>query len=325
LNELQTELARALTERLGRRVGVASVERRPCPYATSHALEEIDVRLDDGTRLALMRKDLRREALAPNARAAKPSFLHDPAREIDAYRAVLADADLGTPRYYGAVVDRSSPRYSLFIENVPGPVLWQVGELETWCRVSCWLGAMHAGLLPAAQRGLDASFLRYDATFLRLWPRRAVEITQATDPKRLPALERLLERHEEVVGRLSALPATFIHGELFPSNVLVPAGTERVCPIDWEMAAIGPGLVDLAALVAGWAPAEREAMARAYREGLRSRGEAPPLDHLLDALAWCRLHLAVRLLGWAAGWTPPADHRRDWLAEALSAGDDLSL
>jgi hypothetical protein len=33
----------------------------------------------------------------------------------------------------------------------------------------------------------------------------------------------------------------------------------------------------------------------------------------------------VRLLGWAAGWTPPADHRRDWLAEALSVGEELGL
>jgi thiamine kinase-like enzyme len=26
----------------------------------------------------------------------------------------------------------------------------------------------------------------------------------------------------------------------------------RVCPVDWEMAAVGPGLIDLAALTAGW-------------------------------------------------------------------------
>ena len=51
--------------------------------------------------------------------------------------------------------------------------------------------------------------------------------------------------------RLLALPVGFIHGELYPSNVLVGERTGRICAVDWEMAGIGPLLLDLAALTSG--------------------------------------------------------------------------
>jgi len=37
------------------------------------------------------------------------------------------------------------------------------------------------------------------------------------------------------------------------------------------------------------------------------------------ALESARFQLAVRWLGWSATWAPPAEHRRDWLAEARRA------
>ena len=116
-------------------------------------------------------------------------------------------------------------------------------------------------------------------------------------------------RHEEVVERLLALPRTVIHGELYPSNVLV-AGS-RVCPIDWELAAAGPGLVDLAALATGWTGADQGAIIAAY-------GDVDAND--LDS---CRLHLAVRWLGWSRTWNAPKAHARDWLAEAVGAAERL--
>jgi hypothetical protein len=30
----------------------------------------------------------------------------------------------------------------------------------------------------------------------------------------------------------------------------------------------------------------------------------------------CRLHLAVRMLGWSDDWEPPRDHAHNWLGEA---------
>ena len=42
-------------------------------------------------------------------------------------------------------------------------------------------------------------------------------------------------------------------------------------------------------------------------------------QRFLELLDCSALHLAMRWLGWSAEWTPPAEHRRDWLDEALRA------
>ena len=80
---------------------VVGLHRRPSAYRTSCALEEVDVELDDGSRIELMFKHLARAALSPQARDAKPPFVHDPLREIELYREVLDGAGFGTPRFHG--------------------------------------------------------------------------------------------------------------------------------------------------------------------------------------------------------------------------------
>jgi hypothetical protein len=79
------------------------------------------------------------------------------------------------------------------------------------------------------------------------------------------------------------------------------------------MAAVGAGLVDLAALVTGWTGEERAAILAAYRG----------VDDL--ALAACRLHLALQWLGWSTDWTPPPAHAYDWLGEVREAAERLGL
>ena len=113
------------------------------------------------------------------------------------------------------------------------------------------------------------------------------------------------------------MPRTLVHGEFHPSNVLV--GSERIWAVDWETAGVAPGLVDLAALTAGWGEAERRAISEAYRDEVGA-----PAGFAVDGdLACCRLHVAVKWLGWSPTWTPPREHRHDWVAEAASAVDEL--
>lgn len=281
-----------LTRLLG--APVTAVWRRPSPYQTSCGLEEIGAELADGTRLELIRKDLRRSALGAAARHTKPAFLHDPGREVEIYR-LLSRCGLGTPACYAA-----GPGF-LLIERVPGIELFQVGELEGWRQAARWLRRLHerfAAVPPSSPR-----LLRHDAGYYRLWAGRACE--------RVPEIAPIVDRYERVVERLVGLPQTLIHGEFYPSNVLV-AG-ERIAPVDWEMAAIGPGLVDLAALVTGWEGEDRATIAAAYGA----------VDEA--ALAACRLHLALQWLGWSAAWTPPPEHAHDWVAEAVDAAERLGL
>jgi hypothetical protein len=101
----------------------------------------------------------------------------------------------------------------------------------------------------------------------------------------------------------------------------------RIAPIDWEIAGVGPGLLDVAALTIGkWTPAERDALARAYRAAAEAGPAADTLPADFDtALDSCRLHLAVQALGWDPEWRPPAEHRHDWLAESMRIANELRL
>jgi Protein of unknown function (DUF1679) len=304
---------------------ISALERRPCPYRTSYELDELDVTLSDGTELRLMLKSLSRSALDPAARRAKPEFLHDPLREIEVYRTLLAPAGLGTPRYHGAVVDPDRDRYWLFIENVVGDVLWQVGELEVWQQSARWLAVLHHRFAGRDLGAAEQHLLRFDARFYGSWMRRALEFA---DEQRREPLAWLAARYDAVVDRLAAQPVTFAHGEFYASNVLIQRsrGELRVAPIDWENAALASGLVDLAALTTGgWSAPERDTIARGYLEQLSELGDRRTEAELLETLELFRLHLAVQWLGWDPTWSPPDEHRHDWLGEAMGIARRLGL
>jgi aminoglycoside phosphotransferase (APT) family kinase protein len=178
----------------------------------------------------------------------------------------------------------------------------------------------------------DLSHLvRYDQTYFRRWPERAQNVLAMStrDPARQARLDRLAGNYDQVVDRLVLLPATFVHGEFFASNVLVQrvSGGLRVAPVDWEMAGVGPGVIDLAALVSGsWTAGQVTEIARTYYGTLTAMGSVRMAwAEFLDHLACCRIHVAMQLAGWSAGWSPPSEHARDWLNEALEIAVDLGV
>jgi hypothetical protein len=308
----ERELREALETALGE--PVEELERRPSEYRSSFRLEELDVTLGDGRQLELMFKDVGH--LEPEVSAAKPGFLYDGLREIEVYRDVLEPAHLGTPRFFGADVDRGW----LFIERIRGVELFQVGERATWEFVARWLAKAHAHFASVTARASRA--LRHDREYVELWPKRALEhARERGDDESAEAVARVERGYSEVSARLLAQPRTLIHGEFYASNVLVDAFTEpsRVAPVDWEQAAIGPALLDVAALTAGrWDEPNRAAIASAYAQ---AAGEA--LDE--EGLEAARLHLALQWLGWSRAWSPPLEHRTDWLVEALRSAEKLGL
>jgi hypothetical protein len=328
--ELKGELERALSERFGTARRIVSLERSASPYQSSFTLEEIRVVLDDGTELELIFKDVGPDAMSAGARRVKPGFLYEPLREIEVYRDVLEPAALGTPHFYGAVIDAEERRYWLFLEKFEGAGLWQFGELAAWQKAARWLARLHA-MGPELRSSQAEHLMQYDGDYYRVWLERARSFahTASAALSATPAskFEWLSRRYDNIVERLLDLPQTFIHGEFYASNVLVDGeAPTRVCPIDWEIAGIGPGLIDLAALVGGkWGDDERSALAAAYRAELDDLGDRPPpLAELEEALDWCRLHLAIRWVGWAPDWSPPQEHRHDWLTEAFLLAEQLT-
>jgi hypothetical protein len=308
--ELVAELERCLGQEIGH------LERRQYDYQTSFALEELDVSLDGGHPLRLIFKDVGPRALARGAGSVKPRFLYEPLREIETYQAILAPLDLGTARCYGAVTDARRGRFWLFLEKVAGIELWQC-ELEIWQQVAGWLAGLHETCRDARADHL----LRYDRDAYLIWLRRAQEFVGGSE------LDRIEAGYGPVVDRLLALSTGFIHGEFTASNVLVQERTDglRVCPVDWEMAAVGPALLDLAALTVGsWNDKERDAIISAYYEALPAIARLPRLEFAY-ALDCARLFIALRWLGWAPIWSPPPEHAHDWLAEAVASAERLGV
>ena len=143
----------------------------------------------------------------------------------------------------------------------------------------------------------------------------------------LKKFTRLASRYDRVVARLAAMPTTLIHGEFYPSNVIVRPGAaaQTICAVDWEVAGIGPGALDLAALTAGqWSESEKRRFVTAYHGALNSR-DPGSVEDLLEAVELCQLHLSVQMLGWAEDWSPPDNHTQNWLGTALRLADKLGI
>lgn len=299
----------ALERSLGR--SVTALRRRRCPYGSSHPLEELEVAFEEGDPLRLMLKDL---AAPRAARAAKPVGLDDSSRELAAYRDLLGPAGLDTPACYAA---SSNGQPWVLLERVEGVPLWQVGDFTAWEEAARWLALLH-GTGPSA---LHPAPLTYDAAHLRRL------LDRALSARRDVRLERLTPRWERLVERLAGWPATLVHGDFYPSNVLIgrTGHGARVRPIDWELIGIGPGPLDLAALTSGrWTADERERLARAYHASLAPAAR-PDWADLRDALEHARLAIAVGWLGASPDWAPPAEHRHDWLADGLDTAARLEL
>lgn len=308
----EVELTAALTKVFGG--GVVQVERRPSIYATSHVIEDVTVRLAGGERVDLLLKTVGEHGLMDGARAAKPRSLRDARREIVVYERLLAAADLGT------AACRATGYDWLLLEKVRGVELYQVGDVAVWQAVAAWLAGAHRRLAACAAEG-DETWRRlidYGPALYQRWATRMAAALEGTGHGRWA--RRIAGRYAAVIDRLVALPRTIVHGELYASNVLVSVGSaavERVCPVDWEMAGVAPGLLDLAALVAGgWDDVSRARIARGYLD---------VTGHSAEELDVCRLHIAVQWLGWAPGWDPPSEHAHDWLSEAQGLAERLDL
>jgi Ser/Thr protein kinase RdoA (MazF antagonist) len=287
-------------------------------YATTHP---IDVLADEQGQQWLA-KDLAPAAVLPDAVGVAPAFVVDPRRELAVYRDLLAQVDADTAACAAVVDDPATGTFRLVIEHVDGQVLWQVGEIETWCEALAGIAGLHSTLHPFAGDP-PSSLLRYDLAFLTEWGRRAAAAVAAaadTDADDRRALAAVLDRYRPAIEHLLALPQAIIHGELYPSNVVVErtGGHLRVCPIDWEMAAVGPVAIDVAALTGGWPELQRQLLLTAYAE---AAGEQ--LDELTAAVDVAELHLCVRWLGWAEGWQPPSAHATDWLGRAVELIDRI--
>jgi thiamine kinase-like enzyme len=163
------------------------------------------------------------------------------------------------------VWNEEANRYWLLLEYVPGQQLRHC-ELGQWIRAAGWLGRMQSYFSRHTEKLTHRDFLvRHDAGLFMVTAERAMRAMYQYAPSYHERLAVILHRYEQVAAFMASQPRVFVHGHYRPQNIIVDVdGAERrLCPVDWEMAALGSPMYDFAQLVDGFeGPGARGSPAR---------------------------------------------------------------
>jgi aminoglycoside phosphotransferase (APT) family kinase protein len=316
--DLRACLTDSLASRFGAQATIVGLQRAPFDGATSYPAEIVHIRLSTGQDLRLFLKDL------STSRLPKDGIRDRREREFRVYRDLLPRAHVDTPFYYGALCDESMDRVCLLLEFVGGVSL-SACELEDWHAAARWLAELQGALARDADIVRRAPFLvRHDATFFRTKAELAEVAVGQVSSVLAGRLSHALQGYDRVVDVLAAQPRTLAHGSYRPENILVArsGSSTRICPIDWELAAWGASLYDLAFLTDAVAPSQREQLWDAYEYAAASYGLSVPqraeLRHVVECL---RLVKTLKALSECVSWGFPERKvvKLVGMAEAASA------
>ncbi len=92
----------------------------------------------------------------------------------------------------------------------------------------------------------------------------------AQSPQILGTIGQMIFQADQIVQPLRALPSTLLHGDFWAGNIVCDDTGDMVV-LDWQLAAIGPGVLDLVVMIkttewaTGGLPAPAERLAARYR------------------------------------------------------------
>jgi aminoglycoside/choline kinase family phosphotransferase len=180
---------------------------------------------------------------------------------------------------------------------------------------------MHAAFTPAPRRiaaaEVRSSLVRYDRPLLEAAGNAGLRQAEEQGLGSADIRASLARLHHQALDDLTSTTSTLVHGDFYPSNILVSG--DRIAVLDWELAGTGSGALDLAALAAGqWSGEKRQDLVRAYHDVAVSMGSTEPLDILARRVDLASVHVTLRWVGAVTSWEPPDEHRRDWFADAVA-------
>jgi aminoglycoside phosphotransferase (APT) family kinase protein len=117
-----------------------------------------------------------------------------------------------------------------------------------------------------------------------------------------------------------------VHNDLAPKNVIVDRSTEpaRICFVDWEMAGVGCGLLDLVDLKYGLDDASDQRMCAAYRDAIGDCDVLPRRGSECRRLfAACELHKTLYRLAFGENWGVSTERRTEWVRDAVRLRNEL--
>lgn len=239
---------------------IVRVHRRPSGAASWYASEVLTVELSTREEFQVFMKDFGKYERP------KEDMKGRRERERYVYKDVLSEADLGTAGFYGSVWDESAQRFWLLLEFIVGtPVRYC--SFEHWISAVEWLGKMHAHYAERADHLEQSGFLTvHNQKFFWDTAKRALLAVSSYSDDLSFRLEEALRRYGSIVDMMAGQARTLVHGSYGPKQVLVNPGesTYRVCPLDWELAGVGSGWLDLAFFVDGFSPPQSIQLLNAY-------------------------------------------------------------
>jgi hypothetical protein len=192
-----------------------------------------------------------------------------------------------TARAYGLYVDGSGDATLLFER-----VILRHGEPAEPISIddyAAWLGRFQRTYSLSA-RGKEREVFTITRSFLGMWLERAEATIHSLGFEALPPTTAAL--YEDDVRCLTTVDPVLLHGDFYSDNVLQAAdGTLRI--IDWELAAMGAGEIDLATLLLGRSDRTQQACVAAYVES-RYDHSAPRL--IARRLLAARTYVLLRIL-----------------------------
>jgi len=231
----------------------------------------------------------------------------------------LRVSDLPVVKYYGSSWNATTKRREVFLEYIDD---WNLRyhDLEHWFTAARQLARLHAYFANRAEQLLACEFLlRFDADYLCEWADRALGTVGEYSTDLAAVLARVVGGYDRVSEVLAQQPPTLVHNDLSPKNVLAHQASSpaRICFVDWEMAGVGCGVLDLVVLKHGLDAVNDQKMCAAYCQELAGTGLLPTRPQEISSLfAAGELHKTVYRLAHSKAWGLPIDTVARWVMEA---------
>jgi aminoglycoside phosphotransferase (APT) family kinase protein len=314
-SEATKATVRALERAHGPAVQILSLRRTPCEFATLFPAEKITAELSDGTRASLFVKLMGDE-----------QDDHPDKKQRDRERLVyerLIDtagpSQLPVPRYFGTYGNARTGRQQMFLEFVNDWTL-KYHDLGHWLTAARQLAHLHAHFAARTDELRQANFLlTLNEVYFQGWLNRACVALASQSPALAARVDALTPRYSHVAQLLASQPATLVHNDLAPKNIIADRSMQpaRICIIDWELAGVGCGWLDLVHLKYGLEEADEHRLVSAYCSEL-GESQLLPRDatEFARILAASKLHKTLYRLAHSAAWKLPLDQLTQWVTEA---------
>jgi aminoglycoside phosphotransferase (APT) family kinase protein len=272
--------------------------------------------------------------------AGRKALAHPGVREAGVYRALASQLPMATPALIAADPDG---RWLVLeaVEAAEAPEDWaperyaQAVALLASLHERFWALADDLAVFPWLARPLTLDYeihVYAAAQALDRIVRRAQPALIAESPPGLAVLGQLISQAERVAAPLRAAPFTLLHGDYWEGNLLRDEEGDLIV-LDWQLAGIGPGVLDLRVMAAnclwerGRLPVPAEALADQYRREIARVLKVTWTDAEWAALWDCALlwRFLQEILPWAAGVNGRAFAERAdrfqavWLGPVLAA------